>query len=428
MARTWTSLALVGAVLAGLVAAPAAQADGTETLGNPSVALANGTDARVAGVGTHNFPDTAVSFSVAVPSDALVNQVLVYWEGHYTSGSGPDNPDSQILVNGTPVNGQLIGGPTNFFLGELFYTYRADITALNAVKAGANTVQISGMNFVSSFVAPGGNDGAGVVVIFDDGTPSTLVGLKDGQDMAFANFAPPLDTTVPQTFSFTASGESRNARLGVLAGSVSGPDLGGMRGNVISGQFNTGQTFSIVDGLQSNQGAEFDAENFAITVPAGATSLTVQALSQGGVLPASLSWIAATLTVDEPPPPPPGGQGCTPGYWKNHTESWPPTGYSPTQALSTVFSSTGLGTLASTSMLNALKFGGGSSVTAKKQILLRAAVASVLNAAHPGVAFGSTPASVISAVNTALLSNDPVKIIALATKLDEQNYGGVTVN
>ena len=25
----------------------------------------------------------------------------------------------------------------------------------------------------------------------------------------------------------------------------------------------------------------------------------------------------------EPPPPPAGGEGCTPGYWKNHKEAWP---------------------------------------------------------------------------------------------------------
>ena len=26
---------------------------------------------------------------------------------------------------------------------------------------------------------------------------------------------------------------------------------------------------------------------------------------------------------------PPGGEGCTPGYWKNHTEDW--VGYAPSQ-------------------------------------------------------------------------------------------------
>jgi hypothetical protein len=416
--------ALAGAVVAALVTAPAALADGTETLGTPSIPIANGTDVRVAGVGTQEHPGTPVSFSVNVPAGALVNQVLVYWEGHVTAPA--NTADDTISLNGTPVTGTLIGGPTIFFRTEAFSTYRADVTALGLVTPGANTITVSDMNFLSTFEPPSGNDGVGLVVIYDDGTPSTVAGIKDGQDLAFARFDPPLDRTVPQTFNFASSGEERTASLGVLAGSVEGPDLGGVRGNVISGQFDTGQTFSIVNGLGSNQGFEFDAQNFPVTVPAGATSLTVELVSEGGDLPASMTWIAGTLSVDEPPPPPPGGQGCTPGYWKNHLDAWGPTSYSPGQALSSVFS--GAGSLGSASLLDALKFKGGSTLDAKKQILLRAAVASLLNAAHPDVAFGSTPAQVISAVNAALASNDADAILALATSLDDANNAGCTLN
>lgn len=38
-----------------------------------------------------------------------------------------------------------------------------------------------------------------------------------------------------------------------------------------------------------------------------------------------------------------GNQGRTPGYWKNHTDSWPATGYSPTQTVSSVFARGGAG-------------------------------------------------------------------------------------
>lgn len=60
----------------------------------------------------------------------------------------------------------------------------------------------------------------------------------------------------------------------------------------------------------------------------------------------------------------------------------------------------------------------------KKRILLRAAVASLLNASHPGVAFASTPAEVIAAVNAALATNRTDTIIDLATALDRQNNDG----
>jgi hypothetical protein len=324
LSRARRRTALAGALVAALATAPAVLADGTETLGPPSVPIGNGTDVMVAGVGTHAFPDTATSLNVTVPSHARIKQVLVYWSGHYTADSVPpsiipDDPDTAISLNGSPVTGTLIGGPTNFFLRERYYTYRADVTRRNLVAPGANTITVSDMNFLSSNAPPSGNDGVGLVVIYDDGTPSTFAGLRDGQDLAYANFAPPLDTTVPQTLSFAGSAVDRAGTLGVLAGGVSGADPEGQRGNVITGEFDTGQTFSIVDGLHSNQGRSFDAENLPITIPAGARSLTVQLLSQGSDLPASLDWIAGTLSIDAVQPP---EQPCKPRHDKNKWLAW----------------------------------------------------------------------------------------------------------
>jgi cysteine-rich repeat protein len=34
---------------------------------------------------------------------------------------------------------------------------------------------------------------------------------------------------------------------------------------------------------------------------------------------------------------PPGGEGCTPGYWRNHLEDWPPTGLAPADDFDTTF-------------------------------------------------------------------------------------------
>jgi hypothetical protein len=425
MIRRVARLALAGAVVLALTAAPPALADGTETLGPPSVPIGDGSDVFVAGVGTEQHVGTAVPFSFTVPAGASVEQVLVYWQGQVTAGG---QPDDVISLNGNSITGALIGGPSNPFAQEQFFTYRADITALNLVSAGANTLTVSEMHFQTDLFHPTGNKGLGVAVIYDDGSPSTIAGLKDGQDYAFAGFASPFDTTVAQTTTFAPAASPREATLGILAGGARGSDSVGVPGNVIVGEFDTGETFSLVNELQSNQGLEFDARNFPLTIPAGATSLTVRLLSQGGDRPGSLLWILGSVTMAvEEPEPEPGGEGCTPGYWKNHLDAWVPTGFSPTQQLATVFSQSGLGSLGTATLIDALKFKGGSSLTDKKRILLRAAVAALLNASHPDVSFGSA-ADVIAAVNAALASGDADTILQLAESLDERNNAGCPLN
>ena len=123
-----------------------------------------------------------------------------------------------------------------------------------------------------------------------------------------------------------------------------------------------------------------------------------------------------------------GNQGCTPGYWKNHTDSWPPTGYSPAQNVTTVFSQTVLYPALSTSLLNTLSFAGGSGVSGAAEILLRAATAAVLNASHPDVAYPRSPASVIADVNNALATQNRDSMLALAAALDADNNRGCPLN
>jgi hypothetical protein len=439
MKRKVLAAAVVG--LLSLVAASSALADGTETLGPPSVTInANATRVVAAGVGMTGFTNTPNSFSVTVPAGATVRQVLLYWGGHFTSGVGA--PDGAISVNGNPVVGTQIGGPAFFFTfmgDELFTTYRTDITSLSLVNPGVNTLTISNMAF-TSVQGEKANDGAGVLVLYSDPAdpPGSGVAVRDGLDLAFSGFPPPRQSTVPQTFTFASAAVARTANLASMAGSVSGfePEFG-FRPNQLRITFDLGGTgdVTIDNPYQSNQGREWDASNINVVIPAGASQMTVQALSGGPnpgggtAVDASFAWHAAAVSIPAvTPPPPPGGEGCTPGYWKNHLESWPPTGYSPNQALSTVFSPGGLGTLASNTLFQALNFGGGSTLTAKKQILLRAAVASLLNAAHPDVNFGMTAAEVIAGVNSALASNNATTIIALATRLDQANNAGCPLN
>ena len=284
--------ALVATTVAVFGSAPMAGADGTETLGPPSVPIAKGSGVATGGTGMHTQPAT---MTVNVPAGATVKQVLLYWEGHYNTGE----PDSTIVVEGTTVQGTLIGGPRLFFEDKFAATYRADITSLNVVSAGANMLDVSGLEF--SFR----NNGAGVLVIYDNGTEA-IIDIRDGQDLAYFEFAPPLDTTTPQTFTFAASSTPREATLDLFAASVAD---GRLRPNALDVTV-AGNTTRFTDIFFSSVGPEFDVVRRTITVPAGVTQLTVQALSVGdgtGNKPASFDWIGIALSLQ----PPPGGP--TPG-------------------------------------------------------------------------------------------------------------------
>ena len=142
------------------------------------------------------------------------------------------------------------------------------------------------------------------------------------------------------------------------------------------------------------------------------------------------SPVSATANATcEVPPPPPEFEGCTPGFWKNSPGSWPPTGYSPDQSLSSAGfvlpgSPPKLADLGSDSLMDALNYGGGDNLVGAAQILLRAAVASLLNSAHPDVDFPRTTADVIADVNAALATKDRATILALASALDADNNLG----
>jgi len=274
----------------------AVSADGTETLGPPSIDIAEGSGVVVAGVGLELAQPGTIN--IDVPTNATVEQVLLYWEGQRTTPSGDDTAE----VNGTSVTGTLIGGPTLFFGSAYSSTYRADITSLGAVTPGSNSVAVGGLDF--DFVA----NGAGLMVIYDDGTTSAI-GVVDGNDLAFINFSPPLDTTVVQTFTFPAADTDRVASLSLFFSSVTGPASGGGEVRPSTIRAVSGGVVSEANNLlDSSDGDEWDTDTFEVTIPAGATELTVQALSEDALgdgqdpLAASFAWNAATLAVPEPPP------------------------------------------------------------------------------------------------------------------------------
>lgn len=114
-----------------------------------------------------------------------------------------------------------------------------------------------------------------------------------------------------------------------------------------------------------------------------------------------------------------GPDGCSLGFWKNHTGAW--QGFATNQTVGSVFNNAA--PFHNTSLLDALSLRGGPGIDGAKEILLRQAVAALLNAAHAGVNYPRTQASVIADVSAAL-GNSRGAMLALASALDADNNLG----
>lgn len=117
--------------------------------------------------------------------------------------------------------------------------------------------------------------------------------------------------------------------------------------------------------------------------------------------------------------------GCTLGFWKTHTGFGPqanawPSPYVPgvTTLGGAGFTNTGNQT---TKMSDALAFKGGPSVQDAKNLLMKQAVAALLNAATTGMQYPLTVAQVLSETNTALATGDRGKILDEAARLEGFN-------
>jgi hypothetical protein len=120
------------------------------------------------------------------------------------------------------------------------------------------------------------------------------------------------------------------------------------------------------------------------------------------------------------------GQGCTPGYWKNHLDAW--VGYSPNQTLESVFDVPDAYGLDNVTLLDAMGLGGGPTAQAAAGLLLHHAVAALLNATNPNVSYGMSPAGVISATNAALATGDRSTMLTQKTTFDTANNAGCPLN
>ena len=122
-------------------------------------------------------------------------------------------------------------------------------------------------------------------------------------------------------------------------------------------------------------------------------------------------------------------EGCSLGYWKNHAASWAATGLDPNEAVDSVFAeAAAYPAVGSATLLEALRFKGGPSVKAGARLLLKQAVAALLNAAHPDVAYPRTVAEIVEAVDAALATGDRRAMLTLKGELDLDNNCSCPLN
>lgn len=80
--------------------------------------------------------------------------------------------------------------------------------------------------------------------------------------------------------------------------------------------------------------------------------------------------------------------------------------------------------IGNSTLLQALSFDGGSGLDGDARILLRQAVAALLNSAHPSINYPRSTASVITSVNSALASHDDDDMEDLEEDLEDDNNCG----
>ena len=293
-----------------LMLAVPASAQYVETLGPvQGITLASGTGLVTGGVGLFNTG--AGTISLDIPAGASVNQVLLYWEGR-----DANDQDLELIVDGTPVTGTLIGLASQGLTAKSFAA-RADITGIVSLTPGLNTVDISGFDPIVNK-----RDGASIVVIIDDGSGANVIDIRDGADFAWdrPSIAPAEQVTVPQTFSFGADTVDRTAHLFFAVG-----DTQTDRPDRLTISVDGSIVFDQVNFFVGAAGPQWSNRTVDVTVPAGATQVTAQVFSGPGRNPESLTWIVGGFSIEAQAPPPPPGGGCTftQGYWKNHEEAWP---------------------------------------------------------------------------------------------------------
>jgi len=164
------------------------------------------------------------------------------------------------------------------------------------------------------------NDGAGLLVIYDDGGPSSAIQIKDGNDFAFDlrdnNDLLPrerideINEMRSKTYLFEPSDVPRMVTVNMFLVSVADEENElGFRPSSLEFTIGGDDFTQIFPDLLDNQdGNYWDTLKLVFEVPAGANNLAVEPFSRNdrvvapGNVPAALFWIATSISVEAPDP------------------------------------------------------------------------------------------------------------------------------
>ena len=119
-------------------------------------------------------------------------------------------------------------------------------------------------------------------------------------------------------------------------------------------------------------------------------------------------------------------EGLTLGYWKNHTDEW--IGYSTDQTIEEIFDLPPMYEHLDATLLEALSFKGGKGCDGAVRLLLKQAVAALLNIAHPEISYYIDMGDLLYFTNRVLTNfggTDRGYILSLKDALDEWNNAGL---
>ena len=254
------------------------------------------------GAGTEHLGAGSATLTVTI--NGPVRFALLYWIGRQRpcdmDGGGncviPAEPyrDQQVVFDGTPVTGTIIGTESQPISGGgpiMNVGYFADVTSLVSAKGtGTHGFGFSDGNLANNFWR---KDGVSLVVAYTDPVDMATyrVLVWDGLDFAFGIDPTPGDNrvTAPAAFNHGINFADRSAELHLGSGDsiASRPDRIDISNNP-----------SVVNALDASDGDMYDNEVLPITIPSGVGVTSVQLVSAPtNANPDSMLWVYAALRV-----------------------------------------------------------------------------------------------------------------------------------
>ena len=297
-------------------------------------------------------------------------------------------------VNRTSVNDTVLGDISASFPATLAAGASATVNLSRTVVAGDPDPLVNTVTAIYS-------SGSGLFQTSDTATATDSTNLFQPAIAITKNCAPdPVDVGQALLCTIVISNNSSNdtptlqaaSILDTRSGNLLGPNVNVVSTNCGTGAFISGGSCTIVTTYTV----------VAADLPGPlSNSVTINASPQGfpNVLTATATDIVA---INQPPPP--GGEGCTPGFWKQdqHFDSW--VGFAPGDFFDTVFGVDVTlrnmfikGEITNPTLLQALQANGGGI-----NALARHATAALLNASNPDVDSDFTVAQVIALVQDAI--------------------------